>query len=68
VHLVAPRREPFARDRQASVMLPMAGVGRLDRAGILGPTATALSTEEVRHATEVRVARAAEELIASPAW
>ena len=49
-------------------MLPMAGVGRLDRAGILGPTATALSTEEVRHATEVRVARAAEELIASPAW
>jgi flagellar M-ring protein FliF len=37
VHLVLPRREPFARDRQdaqASVMLTMAGVGRLDREGI----------------------------------
>jgi flagellar M-ring protein FliF len=34
VHLVLPRREPFARDRQdaqASVMLTMAGAQRLDR-------------------------------------
>ncbi len=34
VHLVLPRREPFARERQdaqASVMLTMAGVGRADR-------------------------------------
>ena len=101
VHLVLPRREPFARDRQdaqASVMLTMAGVGRLDREGIqailnlvaaavpglrpqniaivdsrgdllaragepVGPTATALSTEEVRHATELRLARAVEEML-----
>jgi flagellar M-ring protein FliF len=101
VHLVLPRREPFARDRQdaqASVLLTMAGAGRLDREGIqailnlvsaavpglrpqniavvdsrgdllaragepVGPTATALSTEEVRHATEVRVARAVEEML-----
>ena len=37
VHLVLPRREPFARDRQdaqASVMLTMAGVQRLDREGV----------------------------------
>ena len=37
VHLVLPRREPFARERQeaqASVMLTMAGVARLDREGI----------------------------------
>lgn len=37
VHLVLPRREPFARDRQdaqASVLLTMAGAGRLDREGI----------------------------------
>lgn len=36
VHLVLPRREPFARDRQeaqASVVLTMAGAGRLDREG-----------------------------------
>ena len=36
VHLVLPRREPFARDRQdaqASVMLTTAGAGRLDREG-----------------------------------
>ena len=34
VHLVLPRREPFARDRQdaqASVILTMAGAARLDR-------------------------------------
>ena len=36
VHLVLPRREPFARDRQdaqASVVLTMAGGARLDREG-----------------------------------
>ena len=36
-HLVLPRREPFARDRQeaqASVILTTAGVGRLDREGM----------------------------------
>ena len=101
VHLVLPRREPFARERQdaqASVMLTMAGVGRLDREGIqailnlvaaavpglrpqniaivdsrgdllaragepVGPTATALSTEEVRRATELRLSRAVEEML-----
>ncbi|HET7880298.1 MAG TPA: flagellar basal-body MS-ring/collar protein FliF [Acetobacteraceae bacterium] len=101
VHLVLPRREPFARDRQdaqASVMLTTAGNGRLDRESIqailnlvaaavpglkpqniaiadargdllaragepVGPTATALSTEEVRHATELRLSRAVEEML-----
>ena len=36
VHLVLPRREPFARDRQdaqASVVLTMAGAARLDQEG-----------------------------------
>ena len=36
VHLVLPRREPFARDRQeaqASVVLTMSGAARLDREG-----------------------------------
>jgi len=36
VHLVLPKREPFARDRQeaqASVVLTMAGAARLDREG-----------------------------------
>jgi flagellar M-ring protein FliF len=101
VHLVLPRREPFARERQeaqASVLLTMAGVGRLDREGTqsilnlvaaavpglrpqniaivdsrgdllaragepVGPTATALSTEEVRRATELRLSRAVEEML-----
>src|SRR5215469_532623 len=101
VHLVLPRREPFARDRQdaqASVMLTMAGVGRLDKESIqailnlvaaavpglrpqniaivdargnllaragepVGPTATALSTEEARLATEQRLSRAVEEML-----
>ena len=101
VHLVLPRREPFARDRQeaqASVLLTMAGVGRLDREGTqailnlvaaavpglrpqniaivdsrgdllaragepVGPTATAMSTEEVRRGTELRLARAVEEML-----
>jgi flagellar M-ring protein FliF len=37
VHLALPRREPFSRDRsdpQASVMLTLAGAGRLDREGV----------------------------------
>jgi flagellar M-ring protein FliF len=37
VHLVLPRREPFARDRldaQASVVITMAGAARLDREGV----------------------------------
>jgi len=37
VHLVMPRREPFARERQsaqASVMLTMTGAARLDREGV----------------------------------
>src|SRR5262249_10664901 len=101
VLLVLPRREPFARDRQdaqASVMLTMAGAGRLDNQSIqaivnlvsaavpglrpqnialadsrgnllaragepVGPTATALSTEEVRRGTEQRLARAVEEML-----
>jgi flagellar M-ring protein FliF len=101
VHLVLPRREPFARDRQdaqASVMLTMAGAGRLDNQSIqailnlvaaavpglrpqniaiadsggnllaragepIGPTATALSTEEVRQATEQRLSRSVEEML-----
>ncbi|HEY7576654.1 MAG TPA: flagellar basal-body MS-ring/collar protein FliF [Acetobacteraceae bacterium] len=101
VHLVLPRREPFARDRQdaqASVMLTMAGGGRLDNQSIqailnlvaaavpglrpqniaiadssgnllaragepVGPAATALSTEEVRQATEQRLSRAVEEML-----
>ena len=37
VHLVLPKREPFARERQdaqASVLLTMAGAQRLDRGGV----------------------------------
>jgi flagellar M-ring protein FliF len=37
VHLVLPRREPFARsqqDAQASVLITMAGAGRLDNEGV----------------------------------
>jgi flagellar M-ring protein FliF len=101
VHLVLPRREPFARERQeaqASVLLTMTGVARLDREGIqailnlvaaavpglrpqniaiidsrgdllarsgepVGEAAAALSTEEVRRATELRLARAVEEML-----
>jgi flagellar M-ring protein FliF len=101
VHLVLPRREPFARDRQdaqASVMLTMAGAARLDREGVqailnlvaaavpglrpqniaiidargdllaragqpVGAAASAMSTEEVRRGTELRLARAVEEML-----
>jgi flagellar M-ring protein FliF len=101
VHLVLPRREPFAReqqDAQASVMLTMSGAARLDREGIqailnlvsaavpglrpqniaivdsrgdllaragtpVGAAAAALSAEEVRRATELRLSRAVEEML-----
>ena len=101
VHLLLPRREPFARESQdarASVLLTMAGAARLDREGIqaianliaaavsglrpkniavvdscgdllaragepTGPTAEALTTEEARRATELRLSRAAEEML-----
>src|SRR6185312_443550 len=101
VHLVLPRREPFARESQeaqASVMLTMSGAARLDREGIqailnlvaaavpglhpqniaivdsrgnllaragqpIGQASAALTTEEVRHGTELRLARAVEEML-----
>jgi flagellar M-ring protein FliF len=101
VHLVLPRREPFARERQeaqASVMLTTAGAGRLDREAVQaivnlvagavpglrprnisvvdsrgtllarGGEATdagqaAMSGEEIRRTTEIRIARAVEEML-----
>jgi flagellar M-ring protein FliF len=101
VHLVLPRREPFARDRQdaqAGVLLTMVGAARLDREGVqailnlvaaavpglrpqniaivdsrgnllaragepVDAAGAALSTEELRHATELRIARAVEEML-----
>jgi flagellar M-ring protein FliF len=101
VHLVLPRREPFAREAQeaqASVMLTMSGAARLDQTGVqavvnliaaavpglrpqhisvvdsrgdllaragepVGVAATALSTEEIRRGTELRLARAVEEML-----
>lgn len=101
VHLVMPKREPFARDRQdaqASVQLTMAGVARLNnestrailnlvaaavpglrsqniavtdtrgnllaRAGeAIGPTNVAIGIDEQRHASELRIARAIEEML-----
>jgi flagellar M-ring protein FliF len=101
VHLVLPRREAFARDRQdaqASVMLTMAGAARPDREGVqailnlvaaavpglrpqniaiidsrgdllaragepVGQSAAVQSAEEMRHATELRLARAVEEML-----
>ncbi|HJS86344.1 MAG TPA: flagellar basal-body MS-ring/collar protein FliF [Acetobacteraceae bacterium] len=102
VHLVLPRREPFAHEQQsarASVLLTMAGATRLDREGvqaILNLVAAAvpglkprdiaivdsrgellaragspvdavgggaLSGDEMRRATELRVARAVEEML-----
>ena len=101
VHLVLPRREPFARDRQeaqASVVITMAGAARMDReatqavlnliaAAVPGlkpqnvamvdsrgnllaragqPTgglATAQSGEEMKRASEQRIARAVEEML-----
>lgn len=101
VHLVLPKREAFARERQeaqASVLLTMAGFSRLDREGVqavlnlvaaavpglkpqnvsiidsrggmlaragepTGAAATAANTEEVRRTTEMRLARAVEEML-----
>lgn len=101
VHLVLGRREPFARDKQdaqASVVLTMAGAGRLDREGTqavlnltaaavpglrpqniavvdsrgnvlaragepLGPSAAAQGADELRRSTELRLARAVEEML-----
>ena len=101
VHLVLPRREPFARDRQdaqASVMLTMSGAARLDQEGTqavlnliaaavpglraqniavidsrgnllaragqpTGPAAAAQTGEELRHAGELRLSRAVEEML-----
>ena len=101
VHLVLPRREPFARDQQAaqaSVLLSMTGAMRLDREGVqaivnlvsaaipgLRPQniaivdargnllaragepvdggVTALSADEARRATELRLSRAVEEML-----
>jgi flagellar M-ring protein FliF len=101
VHLVLPRREPFAREAQeaqASVMLTMSGAARLDQTGVqavvnliaaavpglrpqhisvvdsrgdllaragepVGVAATAISTEEIRRGTELRLARAVEEML-----
>jgi flagellar M-ring protein FliF len=101
VHLVLPKREPFARDRQdaqASVQLTMAGTARLDNEGTrailnlvaaavpglrpqnialtdtrgnllarageaVGPSAAAQSNDELRRTSEVRIARAVEEML-----
>lgn len=100
VHLVLPKREPFARERQeaqASVLLTMAGPGRMDNEGVqailnvvaaavpgLRPQniavidsrgnvlaragnpaggATTGTAEELRHTTELRIARAVEEML-----
>ncbi len=101
VHLVLPRREPFARETQpaqASVVLTMSGAARLDAQGVqavlnlvaaavpgLKPQAIALidshgrllaragqptpdqavveTGEELRHATELRLARAVEDML-----
>lgn len=101
VHLVLPHREPFARDRQeaqASVVLTMTGVARLDREGVqailnlisaavpglrpqniamvdsrgnllaragqpTGAAAAAQTGEELKHATELRLSRAVEEML-----
>lgn len=101
VHLVLPKREPFTRDRQdaqASVLLTMAGTGRLDNEGTravvnliaaavpglraqniavmdtrgnllaragepTGPAGAAQTNDDTRHAAELRVARAIEEML-----
>lgn len=101
VHLVLPRREPFARERgeaQASVVLTMQGAQRLDREGVqavlhlvsaavpglrpqqvsivdsrgellarggqaLSGPAAAQTAEELRRTSELRLARAVEDLL-----
>ena len=101
VHLVLPKREPFARDRQeaqASVVLTMAGAARLDQEGTqavlnliaaavpglrpqniaivdsrgnllaragqpTGAAGNAQSADDVKRASELRLARAVEEML-----
>jgi flagellar M-ring protein FliF len=101
VHLVLPKREPFAREQQeaqASVLITMAGNMRMDREEVqailnlvaaavpglkphnisivdsrgtllaragepVGETAAAMTAEEIRRATEMRLARAVEEML-----
>ncbi|HET6184164.1 MAG TPA: flagellar basal-body MS-ring/collar protein FliF [Acetobacteraceae bacterium] len=101
VHLVLPRRAPFAREAQpasASVLLTMQGAARLDREGVqailnlvaaavpglkprdiaivdsrgellaragapVDAEGAAMSADEVRRATEMRLARAVEEML-----
>jgi flagellar M-ring protein FliF len=101
VHLVLPRREPFAREQQeaqASVMLTMTGTQRLDKEGIqavlnlvaaavpglrphniamidsrgdllaragepVSQLTQAATGEEIRRGTEMRLARAVEEML-----
>src|ERR1700722_16236779 len=101
VHLVLPRREPFAREQQeaqASVMLTMTGTQRLDKEGIqavlnlvaaavpglrphniamidsrgdllaragepVSQLTQAATAEEVRRTTEMRLARAVEDML-----
>jgi flagellar M-ring protein FliF len=101
VHLVLPRREPFARDAQtaqASVLLTMTGAARMDTEGVqaivnliaaavpglrpqniaiidnrgtvlaragepVGAAGAAATAEELRHATELRLSRAVEEML-----
>lgn len=101
VHLVLPKREPFAREQQeaqASVLVTMAGNMRMDRDEVqailnlvaaavpglkphnisivdsrgtllaragepVGETAAAMTAEEIRRATEMRLARAVEEML-----
>ena len=101
VHLVLPRREPFAREQQeaqASVMLTMVGAQRLDKEGVqailnlvaaavpglrphniavidargdllaragepVSQLTQAASADDVRRATELRLARAVEEML-----
>ncbi len=101
VHLVLPRREPFARERQeaqASIVITMAGAARMDRdatQAVLNLTAAAVpglkaqniaivdsrgnllarsgqptaglaaaqTGEELKRASELRIARAVEEML-----
>lgn len=101
VHLVLPRREPFAREQQeaqASVMLTMVGERRLDREGVQailnlvaaavpglrpqniavvdsrgdvlaragetpGPEGAAQGLDDVKRSTELRLARAVEDML-----
>jgi flagellar M-ring protein FliF len=101
VHLVLPKREPFAREQQeaqASVLITMAGNARMDRDEIqavlnlvaaavpglkphnisivdsrgtllaragepVGESAAAMTAEEIRRATELRLSRAVEEML-----